>query len=340
MKILHGTSLEAQKLHRQSIVIDLHADTLLLVFKLGYNLKKRHKNRIPLSPLCYHVDIPRMREGGVDAIGFSAPTLPFNIARRPGKVLRTIEKVSRWARGMRHWIVMVRSASAIREAHRSGLPSFFLTLEGAHGISATLEDLRRYRELGLLSITLAHLTRSDLAYPSTWGRWKHYRFPREGIALIEKMEEAGIIVDLAHVAERAFVDAIGACKKPPIVSHTGVSGVRPSWRNLSDYEIKCVAEKNGIIGVIFYPGFLTRSIVASLDCVVAHIKYLLKLVGDDVIALGSDFDGCVASMPRDLRDISYMPRLTERLLREGIPVDSIRKILGGNALRVIQEVCG
>ncbi len=339
MEILHGTSLEAKKLHQQSIVIDLHADTLFLVFKFGYNLRKRHRNPLPLSPLFYHVDIPRMREGGINAIGFSAPAIQLNIARRPGKVLKAVEKTARWADGMRHWLVMARSGSAIEEAHRLGLPAFFLTLEGAHGLSGDIEELRKCRELGLLSITLAHLTRSNAAFPSLWGRWKDRRLPKQGYSLIEKMEEVGIIIDLAHVAERSFVDAIAACKKPPIVSHTGISGVKPSWRNLSDYEIKCVAERNGVIGVIFYPGFLTRSIVAKLDCVVAHIKYLLRVAGDDVIALGSDFDGWVASMPRDLRDISYMPRLTEKLLREGIPVDSIRKILGGNALRVIKEVC-
>ncbi|MFH1754665.1 MAG: membrane dipeptidase [Candidatus Latescibacterota bacterium] len=340
MDILHGTSLEAQKLHRQSIVIDLHADTLLLVFKFGYNLRKKHRNLLPLSPFIYHVDIPRMRSGGVSSIGFAAPLLSFRMNRRPGKVVRGLRKVARWAESMRHWLVMAKSAGAIEDAHRSGLPSFFLTLEGAQGIDTSIEGLREYRELGLLSIAPAHLTRADTAYPSTRRRWKNCPLPKLGFELIEKMEENGLIVDLAHMAERSFIDAVAACKKPPIVSHTGVYGVKPIWRNLSDYEIKCIAGKNGVIGVIFHPGFLARWPLSSLDCIVSHIKYLLKLVGDDVVALGSDFDGWVPGMPTDLRDISHMPRLTERLLREGIPADSIRKILGGNALRVIEEVCG
>ncbi len=340
MTLLHGISLEAQKLHRQSVVIDLHADTLFLVFKLGYNIRKKHRNPLPLSPFVFHVDIPRMREGGVSSIGFTVPAPPFNVVRTEGKVLRAVEKVSHWAETMRHWLVMVRSASEIIEAHRGGVPSFFLTLEGAHGLTGRIEELRRCREAGLVSITLAHLTRCEAAYPSTFGRWKGRKLPKLGFSLIEKMNEVGIIVDLAHMAERAFIDAVSVCKKPPIVSHTGVRGMRAIWRNVSDYEIKCVAEKNGVIGVIFYPGFLTRSPVASLDCIISHIRYLLRLVGDDFIALGSDFDGWVPSMPWNLRDIRYLPRLTERLLREGIPIDSIRKILGGNALRVIQEVCG
>jgi membrane dipeptidase len=93
------------------------------------------------------------------------------------------------------------------------------------------------------------------------------------------------------------------------------------------------------MGVIFYPGYLTRSRDRSLEIVMENIRHLRGLVGDDFIGLGSDFDGWVASMPRDMKDVSYLPRLTDRMLREGIPIDSIRKILGGNALRVIKEIC-
>ncbi len=111
------------------------------------------------------------------------------------------------------------------------------------------------------------------------------------------------------------------------------------WRNISDYEAKMVAEKGGVLGVIFYPGYLTSTSDRSLEIVMVNIRHLLHLVGDDFIGLGSDFDGWVSSLPRDLRDVSYLPRLTDRMLREGIPIDSIRKILGANALRVIREVC-
>jgi membrane dipeptidase len=177
MEILHGISLEAQKLHRQALVIDLHADTLLLVFKFGYNLRKKHRNILPLSPLFGHIDIPRMREGGVSSVGLAAPVLSFRLNRRPGKVLRGLRKVARWAESMRHWLVMAHSGSAIEEAHRSRQPSFFLTLEGAQGIDMSLEGLRQYRELGLISITPAHLTRCDAAYPSTRRRWRNRPLP-------------------------------------------------------------------------------------------------------------------------------------------------------------------
>jgi membrane dipeptidase len=340
MKPTAGVSHEAQMIHEQSLVIDLHADTLFLVFMIGYQLKKRHRNPFPSSPFIGHVDIPRLREGGVTAIGLTVPSLPLNIARRGGRIRRTLKKVNDWAERIQPNLMMARSSDDILRAREQGVPAFFLTLEGAHGVTNRMKEMTEYRQSGLLSITLAHLVRCAAAYPSTFGRWKNERLPNRGHELIEKMERAGIIVDLAHMASRSFIDAVESCTRPPIVSHTGLTGVRSMWRNISDYEAKRVAEKNGVIGIIFYPGFLSTSRRGSLDCVMSNIHYLLKLVGDDYIALGSDFDGWVPAMPSDLRDVSELPRLTERMLHDGIPVDSIKKILGRNALRVIKEVCG
>jgi membrane dipeptidase len=202
-----------------------------------------------------------------------------------------------------------------------------------------MAELEGFKRHGLVSIGLAHLTRSPNAFSSRRSRWRDRRLPDAGFSLIEKMESAGLIVDLAHMASRSFLDAVEFCKRPPIVSHTGLQSMKPMWRNISDYEAKRVAKKDGVIGVVFYPGYLTTSRERSLECVMENIRFLLKVVGDDHVALGSDFDGWVPSMPTDLRDVSRLPRLTDRMLKDGIPVDSIRKILGGNAMRVIREIC-
>ncbi len=339
MKELPEISHEAWQIHERSVVIDLHADTLFLVFLFRYRMEKRHRNPFPLSPLVGHVDIPRLVEGGVTSIGLTVPTPPFNILRRRGRIQKSIERVNQWSQTVGTRFTMVRTAADILRAREEGIPSFFLTLEGAHGVRCRPGEIERYKRNGLVSIGLAHLTRSDAAYPNRRKRWADRRLPELGYQLIEEMEAVGLIVDLAHVASRSFLDAVEFCKRPPIVSHTGFRSVHPMWRNISDYEAKRVAEKGGVLGVIFYPGYLTGSRRETLDCVVRNIKHLLRVVGDDHISLGSDFDGWVASMPSDLRDVSHMPRLTDRLLREGIPVSSIRKILGANALRVIRDIC-
>lgn len=339
MRTIPGISQEAWQIHEHSVVIDLHADTLFLVFLFGYRMEKRHRNPLPSSPFIGHVDIPRLRDGGVTSIGFTVPAVPLNILRHGSSILRAVERAARWAESVRSHLRLARTAADILDAREKGVPSFFLTLEGSHGIRCRPGEIDGYKKAGLTSIGLAHLTRSDAAYPSRRARWSERPLPKLGYTLIEEMEAAGLIVDLAHVASRSFLDAVEFCKRPPIVSHTGFRSIKPMWRNISDYEAKRVAEKGGVMGVIFYPGYLTRTRDRSLEIVMENIRHLRGLVGDDSIALGSDFDGWVASMPRELRDVSQLPRLTDRMLREGIPIDSIRKILGGNALRVIREVC-
>ncbi len=339
MKEFPEISHEAWQIHERSVVIDLHADTLVLVFFFKYRMEKRHRNPFPLSPLVGHVDIPRLTEGGVTSIGLTVPIPPLNIFRRRGWIQKSIDRVKQWSQSIGTRLVMARTAADILRAREEGIPSFFLTLEGAHGIRCYPGEIEQYKRTGLVSIGLAHLTRCDVAYPNSRKRWADRRLPKLGYRVIEEMEAAGLIVDLAHIASRSFLDAVDFCKRPLIVSHTGFQSVHPMWRNISDCEARRVAEKEGVLGVIFYPGYLVGSLRDSLDCVVQNIKHLLKVVGDDFISLGSDFDGWVASMPTDLQDVSHLPRLTDRLLREGIPVSSIRKILGGNALRVIKEVC-
>lgn len=339
MRTIPGISQEAWQIHENSVVIDLHADTLFLVFLFGYRMEKRHRNPFPSSPFIGHVDIPRLRDGGVTAIGFTVPAVPANILRPGRTIQKAIERAARWAEKVRTHFRLARTAADILDAREKGIPSFFLTLEGSHRIQCRPGELLGYKKAGLTSIGLAHLTRSDAAYSNRRKKWIDRPLPKLGYTLVEQMEQVGLIVDLAHVASRSFLDAVEFCKRPPIVSHTGFQSVKPMWRNISDYEAKRVAEKGGVMGVIFYPGYLTQSRDRSLDIVMENIRHLRRLVGDDFIGFGSDFDGWVASMPRDLRDVSYMPRLTDRMLREGIPIDSIRKILGGNALRVIQQVC-
>jgi membrane dipeptidase len=339
MKTVPGISQEARQIHENSVVIDLHADTLFLVFLFGYRMEKRHRNPFPGSPFVGHVDIPRLREGGMTSIGLTVPAVPAKILRPGSTILRAIDRTGRWAKTMHSRLRMARTAADILEAREKGIPSFFLTLEGAHGIRCRPGEIATFRKGGLVSIGLAHLSRSDAAYSNRRRKWADRPLPKLGYTLVEQMEAAGLIVDLAHVASRSFLDAVEFCKRPPIVSHTGFRSVKPMWRNISDYEAKRVADKNGALGVVFHPGYLTKSRDRSLDCVVENIRHLRRVVGDDHIALGSDFDGWVSCMPSDLPDVSYLPRLTERLLREGVPIDSVRKILGGNALRVIREVC-
>ena len=152
-----------------------------------------------------------------------------------------------------------------------------------------------------------------------------------GFDLVRRCEAAGVLVDLAHINRRGFLDACSVATRPPIVSHTGVLGAFDHWRNIDDAQLRAVANKGGIVGVIFYPRYLGGE---GLEPVVKHLLHILDIVGEDVPALGSDWDGFIVPT-RALADPRGLPLLTDALLAAGVSERIIRKILRGNAMRVL-----
>ena len=194
------------------------------------------------------------------------------------------------------------------------------------------------------------------------------------------MNELGIIVDLSHVGEQTFYDAIAETKKPVLLSHSSVWNICPVFRNVKDDQIRAVAKNGGVICINFYSGFiskkfderqlfLNREIKDSMQRVffadsgsdssvmktkwktyydsamnevrpdlaqlVDHIDYIVKLVGDSYVGIGSDYDG-VSSVPVGMEDVTTYPKITDELQRRGYSNRSIKKILGGNVLRVMK----
>jgi membrane dipeptidase len=155
-----------------------------------------------------------------------------------------------------------------------------------------------------------------------------------GRDVIRECERCGIIVDLAHINRRGFFEAMQIVTQPLMVSHTGVSGVHDMWRNLDDEQIRAVADNGGCIGIVFARNYLGGK---SIDRVVDHIQHVINVAGEDLPALGSDFDGFVVP-PEGLEDIAAMPNLTVALSRRGISTRVIEKILSHNVLRVLDAV--
>jgi membrane dipeptidase len=148
------------------------------------------------------------------------------------------------------------------------------------------------------------------------------------------MNRLGVIVDLAHINRKGFFDALEVSTAVPIVSHTGVAGAFRHWRNIDDEQIRAVADRGGVVGVIFAPRYLGGPDVGA---VCDHVMHVIKVAGEDVPALGSDYDGMVTP-PRGLEDVAALPRLTAALLDRGLSRAAVKKMLGENALRVLREV--
>ena len=329
---------EARALHDEVCVIDLHADTPKLMDKLGYDLAERHERPMP-KRMNYvgHVDIPRLRDGGVAAQFFAFWTWPKYI---PGAVKSCTQSVIDQLDALddavaKHpdQLAWTRTGADIRAAKAAGKIAILGGIEGGHALDGKVENIEMFSRRGVRYLGPLHL------WPNALGGTSRKPKRDDGLTdlgrdVIRECERCGVIVDLAHINRRGFAEALELTTQPLMVTHTGVNGVHESWRNLDDEQIRAVADRGGCVGIIFARQFLGG---ASIEAVVDHIAHVLDVAGEDVPALGSDFDGFVVP-PEGLEDVAAMPNLTVALSRRGIPTRVIEKILSHNVLRVLDAV--
>lgn len=343
---------EAAALHRESLVMDLHCDTLLWVRLLGYDVTAHHTNRLPGSPFAWHMDLPRAREGGLDAAVMGLVINPREVHEElmaPLRLLASLEDekgieqmlltLDLWAEIARHHpdeAAFCTSGTQIREAVAQGKFAGIPGLEGSHGIESDMANVRRAYDRGLRMIGLTHFQASSAAYPMTVAAFDGRGLTDFGRELLGEMEQIGMVVDLAHVNYAGLDEAIGRLSRPFVVSHTACRALHDMRRNLEDDHIRRVADRGGVIGLCLAKSFIGRPGVAGF---VDHVEHALNVGGADCIALGSDWDGAI--IPVDgLHDVTGLPRVTAELLARGHSPQTIQKFLGGNALRVLTDVCG
>ncbi|GAC1586974.1 MAG: dipeptidase [Polyangiales bacterium] len=331
---------EASAIHATTKAIDLHADTLMWARWVGYDLLSRHRPMLPRAAFAGHVDVPRLREGGIGAQYFGLVSLPVGAHGNFAVVDAQIDELDRaCVRAENDGVAFEKcdSAEDVDRCNASGGIGALLGIEGAHALDGDLDHLDHFARRGVRYLGLMHFSANQAGFPAYgWGRKEGAGLTTWGKALIERCESAGVIVDLAHINREGWFDACAMAKRPLYCTHTGVLGVHRHWRNVDDDQLRAVAKTGGAVGVIFVPQFLGG---AGLDAVVNHLQHMIDVGGEDLPALGSDWDGMVVPTP-DLRDASRLPRLTSALLDAGIEERVIRKILRENALRVLREAAG
>ena len=336
-----AVSPEVMKLHKDAIVADLHADTQFLVTYEGYDMSKRHRTvdwgYAGVIPLFSDIDIPRLREGGVDLFAMAICPAPKD-NRRPGaesftkRSLAAIEKTI--VKNPRD-LAIARSPGEAREIIASGKIAVLVALEGGQGINNNLDNLREYYQRGVRYMTLTHSNNLDWATSAGKESKANFKGLTEfGKQVVREMVKMGMMIDLSHASPDTFWATLETTHCPVIVTHAAARGMGDHHRNLSDAQIKAIASRGGVVGVIYFCKYLdpTRQKPCTVGLVADHIDYIKKLAGVDVIALGSDWDGNV-TVPKDLSDASKLPNLTAELVRRGYSDQEIKNILGENFLR-------
>ncbi|MDP2960570.1 MAG: dipeptidase [candidate division Zixibacteria bacterium] len=368
-------SEKARKLHTKALVCDLHSDTVLKLKKGDFILGEKNSKG--------HIDIPRLKEGGVDlqvfAIWVAPEFLPDSAAR---EALNLIDLFYQQLEKYPDDLELAKNISDFKKINKKGRIACVLGLEGGHSIEGDISLLRTFHRLGVKYMTLTWENSNLLASSASDTSTQKGGLTELGKEVIKEMNRLGMIVDGSHLFEQAFWEVMELSNAPVIASHSCVRAICNHYRNLNDEQIKAIAKSGGVIGINFFSGYLdddfrktSDSIYkeiqikkeeikekfkgdekkieeetellysnanfpppTSLSKLVDHIDYIAKLVGPDYVALGSDFDG-IPAIPLEIKDCSGLPKITQELLKRGYKDKDIKKILGGNFLRVFKKVC-
>src|ERR1700722_18974323 len=311
----YGTP-EARALHARFPAIDFHADSLMWSRWVGYDLHARHEPPLPWAAIGGHVDVPRLLEGGYGAQFFGLVSLP--IGQRSGLAVVIDEQIDALDRACAQQpgrLVKVRTAADIRAAQRRGAVGALLGIEGAHALEGSVDKLAHFARRGGRSLGLSHFSANQAAYPAFGrGRRDDEGLTAFGREVTRRCEALDVIVDLAHINKKGFMEVCAMATRPPIVSHTGVIGAFEHWRNIDDEQLRAVADKGGVVGVIFCPKFLGGD---GLGPVAKHLRHIIDVCGEETPALGSDWDGFIVPT-NDLCDSAHLPLLTDALLAAGM----------------------
>jgi membrane dipeptidase len=337
---LVGASARGARLLAEADFIDLHLDLDVPIRVYGYDPHVHHGRATRVRPFFRQTDLPRVREATLTGIVYDIPTNPWRPpANRYATTVQNLDRVTAMFARLDEHFVLVDGLSSYREARAAGRTAVWLSLQGANAVEYAPASLNGQLGARLHRITLVHLTTSTMGGTSS-PTGVDPGLSALGADVVRRCNDARILVDLAHAGERTFFDALDvhadAC--PPIVSHTGVDAVRPHWRNLSDDQIRAIADRGGIIGIMYQSNFLvdTRT-TAPRSAILDHLQHVCELVGDAFAAIGTDYDGVIVP-PHDLLDITDHPVLVDDMLARGWTEARIRGILGGNYLRVVEAM--
>ena len=313
-----------------ALVIDGHMDTPLKLVDEGHDLADR---------LPGHADLPRMREGGLDAVFLAAWIDPaFAPDRALARAERLLASIRDAAKRHPDLARFATTAAEVRDAAAAGKVALLAGVENGQALEGNPENVQRLHRLGARYLTLTWMNSNDLG-DAGGGEELHGGLSALGREVVAEMGRVGMLVDLSHAAPSTFWDALAVAAGPVVVTHAGTEARGPHPRNVSDEQIRAVAATGGLVGIAFMPGYLVPNDpgAADIGVVADHIERIVDVAGIDCPALGSDFDG-VPRPPRGLEGVQDLPAIPAELGRRGYSDQDVARILGGNWLRVLDSL--
>ncbi len=331
------------ELHREALVVDTHCDTLKGLMPMFTQPKNswwddRSDIGIGARSSLGHIDLPRLREGGVDCQVFAITSVRDRT--RPYAMRTAMEMIGIFYQECAanpDAVTPVTTHEEILETAAEGKGAAMLSIEGADIIEGKVGVLRVYHRLGVRMVGLVHSLRNELADGVADDRTGG-GLSELGVEAVQELDRLGILIDISHLSDAGFWDLVDVAKGPVMASHSNARAVCDHPRNMTDDMIRVMADRGGVMGMNFAPGFVHPTL-ATVQGVVDHIDYIVNLVGPDHVGLGSDFDG-IPYTPVGLEDVTKMPNITAELFERGYSEEDIKKVLGENHLRLMREVLG
>jgi membrane dipeptidase len=366
-----------RRIHFSALVVDTHNDVAQRMLG-GEDISVRTRHG--------HSDLPRFAEGGVDLQLFSIWVPPEKTSKSYyDQAVEQIDLFDALAKRNPDRLVIAPNADAVEAAAAAGKMAGMYGLEGGHHIGNDIDKLDYFYRRGVRYMTLTWNNSTDWATSASDETKTDTVLPHKGLTdlgrkIVRRMNDLGILVDVSHVGEQTFRDALATTRKPVIASHSSVWNIAPHRRNLKDWQLQALKENGGVVFINFAPWFIDSTFgrkedamrkanKARIDSIKAgihaddfltdfysaeelaadydpirptiiqvldHFMYVIRLIGVDHVGIGSDFDG-ITTAPAGLEDVTKFPMITKGLLERGLSEEDVRKVLGGNWMRVLRE---
>ena len=316
---------EVKCLHRRILTLDTHCDTPMF-FPQNVDFGSRDPRLL--------VDLHKMTEGRLDATIMVA-YLPQPTEQPQQFADNIFDKIEQMVARNSQYLALARTPQQLWDNKRAGKKSIMLGIENGIALDGKLQNIQHFKERGVVYITLCHNGDNELC-DSARGSQTHGGVSDFGAKVIGEMNRLGLMVDLSHAHEKSFYDALELSKTPIVCSHSSARALCDHPRNLTDDQMRALAQKGGVCQITLYNGFLKKDGQATILDAMAHLEHAISVMGIDHVGLGTDFDGDGGIC--GLANASELTHFTRQLLARRFSEADIQKIWGGNFLRVMQQV--